>query len=132
MHGLVMRCFRSMIGGIVALAAVSAAGQAPDDPYAAHVSRADPRSPEEERKGFHLPPGFAIELVAAEPYVRKPININFDARGRLWVTESIEYPFPAREGRRPRDTVRILGQFARNGLAQEVTTFADGLNIPIG
>ena len=32
--------------------------RAPDDPFAAHVSRADPRTPEEERKGFHLPPGF--------------------------------------------------------------------------
>jgi putative heme-binding domain-containing protein len=106
--------------------------QGADDPYAAHVSRAGPRSPEEERSGFHLPPGFEIQLVAAEPYVRKPININFDERGRLWVTESVEYPFPAAAGSRPRDTVRILQNFSVNGLAREVTTFADGLNIPIG
>jgi putative heme-binding domain-containing protein len=106
--------------------------QGADDPYAAHVSRAGPRSPEEERSGFHLPPGFEIQLVAAEPYVRKPININFDERGRLWVTESVEYPFPAATGSRPRDTVRILQNFSANGLAREVTTFADGLNIPIG
>ena len=69
--------------------------------------------------------------MAAEPYVRKPINIAFDERGRLWVTESVEYPFPAASDK-PRDTVRILQNFKKNGLAQEVTTFADGLNIPIG
>jgi putative heme-binding domain-containing protein len=105
---------------------------APADPYAAHVSRADPRSPEEERKGFHLPPGFDVELVAAEPYVHKPININFDDRGRLWVTESVEYPFPARPGARHRDSVRILEDTNGDGLVDEVTTFTGGLNIPIG
>ena len=64
------------------------------------MSRARPRSPEDERKGFHLPAGFEIQLVAAEPYVRKPINIAFDERGRLWVTESVEYPFPAASDKR--------------------------------
>src|SRR5207248_1842143 len=70
--------------------------------------------------------------VAAEPYVRKPININFDDRGRLWVTESVEYPFPAGEGNRHRDAVRILEDRNGDGLADEVTTFTTGLNIPIG
>jgi putative heme-binding domain-containing protein len=128
-----MRC---LIHCAVALSLPVFAGEArpqgAEDPYAAHVSRADPRTPEDERKGFHLPPGFDIQLVAAEPFVRKPINMNFDARGRLYVTESVEYPFGAAPGKPPRDTVRILGRFDRNGLAQEVTTFADGLNIPIG
>src|SRR5207248_1466184 len=78
------------------------------------------------------PPGFEVQLVAAEPYVRKPININFDDRGRLWVTESVEYPFPAGEGNRHRDAVRILEDRNGDGLADEVTTFTTGLNIPIG
>ena len=62
------------------------------------VATQGPRTPEEERRGFHLPPGFEVQLVAAEPYVRKPINMNFDDRGRLWVTESAEYPFPVSSG----------------------------------
>src|SRR5207302_5263655 len=73
-----------------------------------------------------------VQLVAAEPYVRKPININFDPRGRLWVTESVEYPFPAAEGTRHRDSIRILEDTNGDGLADEVTTFTEGLNIPIG
>jgi putative heme-binding domain-containing protein len=127
--------FASSIGlmGILTVVLVSAWSQVPpNDPYAAHVSRAGPRTPEEERKGFHVPPGFEVQLVAAEPFVRKPININFDHRGRLWVTESVEYPFAAPTGSPLRDTVRILEDTTGNGQADEVTTFTSGLNIPIG
>ncbi len=103
-----------------------------DEPRFADVAPSEARTPEEERKGFRLPPGFEVELVAAEPYVRKPININFDARGRLWVTELIEYPFAAKPGEAHRDTVRILDWSDGRLPAQEVTTFTSGLNIPIG
>jgi putative heme-binding domain-containing protein len=107
--------------------------QPPKDPYAAHIATSGPRSPEDERKGLHVPPGFEVQLVAAEPYVRKPININFDDRGRIWVTESVEYPFAAPPDAPHRDTVRIL-EATKPGeaLADEITTFTSGLNIPIG
>jgi putative membrane-bound dehydrogenase-like protein len=39
--------------------------------------------------------GYAIELVASEPAVRQPIDIRFDERGRLWVVQYLQYPFPA-------------------------------------
>jgi len=45
---------------------------------------------------FHLPPGFAIQLVAEEPDLGKPLNLAFDAAGRLWVTTTRHYPWPAR------------------------------------
>jgi putative heme-binding domain-containing protein len=96
------------------------------------VASTPPRTPAEERAGFHLPEGFEIQLVAAEPDIHKPMNIAFDDLGRLWVTSTIEYPFPAREGTRPRDAVKVLDDFAPDGRARRVTTFADGLNIPIG
>lgn len=95
------------------------------------VATTDPLSPAEELKKFHLPPGFEAQLVAAEPDIQKPINISFDDRGRLWVAGSVEYPFPA-SGRASRDKVMILEDFADNGRARKITTFADGLNIPIG
>src|SRR5262245_19425254 len=37
------------------------------------VAETDPRSPEEQRKLFHLPPGFEIQLVASEPDIQKPM-----------------------------------------------------------
>lgn len=126
---------RSLFLGTIVLSLVLASGFGPgrlhgqNDP---NIASSGPRTPEEERQGFHLPPGFEIQLVAAEPFVRKPINMNFDDRGRLWVTESIEYPFAAAKEARHRDTVRILHTTKGEGQADEVTTFADGLNIPIG
>jgi len=108
---------------------VSRGGQ---DSYGQFVARTDPRTPAEEQKCFHLPPGFAIELVASEPAIGKPINLNFDDRGRIWMTQSIEYPFPAPPGRKGRDVIKILECTDGTGRANHVTTFADGLNIPIG
>jgi putative heme-binding domain-containing protein len=96
------------------------------------VASTGPRTPEEEKAGFHLPPGFEAQLVASEPAINKPMNLAFDDRGRLWVTSTVEYPYPAKPGTKPRDKVVILDDFAPNGLARKVTTFADGLNIPIG
>src|SRR5262249_37325291 len=51
-----------------------------DPPYVATTPH---RSPAEERASFRLPPGFEAQLVAAEPDIQKPINIAFDAKGRL-------------------------------------------------
>jgi putative heme-binding domain-containing protein len=75
-------------------------------PYVcASVFAADPRgdapnaglrSPEEQRALFHLPPGFEIQLVATEPEIQKPMNVAFDSAGRVWVTGSTLYPWPAR------------------------------------
>ncbi len=96
------------------------------------VSSFPPRTPENERKALHLPPGFEIQLVAAEPDIRKPLNLAFDDRGRLWVTDTMEYPYPARPGTKPRDTVKVLSEFRADGRAAKIETFADGLNIPIG
>jgi putative heme-binding domain-containing protein len=50
----------------------------------------------ESRARFRLPPGFGIQLVAAEPDLQKPFNLAFDAAGRVWVTGSALYPWPAR------------------------------------
>lgn len=89
-------------------------------------------SPEKEKAKIQLPPGFELQLVAAEPDIRKPMNIAFDDKGRLWITESEEYPYPAPADRKGKDAVKILEDFGPDGKARKITTFADGLNIPIG
>ena len=137
----------------LAFAADDVRGDYPDAP---------PHTPEEEQKMFHLPPGFEIQLVAAEPQIQKPINLNFDAQGRLWVSGSEQYPWPAATdaagtpipnfektsqdianafagGRKPpepsvtgKDTIRILSDFSETGHAGKISIFAEGLNIPSG
>src|SRR5260370_27334672 len=92
-------------------------------PFGDFIAKSDPRTPAEEKKCFHLPPGFEIELVASEPAIGKPINLNFDDRGRIWLTQSVEYPFPAPPGRTPRDVIKILESTRGAGVAGRGTAF---------
>ena len=43
------------------------------------VVETDPLTPEQQRAQFHLPPGFEIQLVVADPDIGQPMNLNFDA-----------------------------------------------------
>jgi putative heme-binding domain-containing protein len=96
-----------------------------------NVASTPPLTPEEQKAKFTLPPGFEMQLVAVEPEINKPINIAFDAAGRLWVTGSIEYPFAA-DPKKARDKCWILEDFAPNGRARKISTYVENLNIPIG
>ena len=103
-----------------------------EDPFALGVRNTEPVSREDEQKTFAVPEGFHVELVAAEPDVAKPMNLAFDAKGRLWVSSSLEYPFAAEAEAVPRDTIRVMEDKNGDGKADVVTVFADNLNIPIG
>jgi len=89
-----------------------------------------PYSPDQAIEAMTVPPGFAVELVAAEPDIVNPIAMAFDDRGRIWVTESIEYP--RKQAGPGRDRVKVLEDADGDGRAEKVTVFADGLNIPTG
>src|SRR5688572_18203978 len=123
-----MKSLFAILSGCVAV--VGAAGAT--DPFAEGVRPTEPVSPQEQVKSFKLPPGFKVELVASEPDIFKPMNMAFDAKGRLWVTTSREYPFPAPLDKPGRDSIKVFEDFDENGRARKVTAFADGLNIPIG
>jgi len=123
---------------------------------------APPSTPEQQLKMFKVPPGFEVQLVADETQIQKPMNITFDGAGRLWVTGSELYPWPAKtdvngqpiaafqkewdaaaqqfrvgdKAPQPseagKDSVRVLSDFAPDGRARKVEIFAEKLNIPIG
>ena len=150
-----MSCHLPLLAFLFAAAPVIAAdprGDSPDAP---------PSTPQEQLAKFHVPPGFEVQLVADETQIQKPMNLAFDAAGRLWVTGSGMYPWPARTDAlgqpipefdevwkgmagsfdptkaptpsvQATDTVRVLSQLGPDGRARKVTLFADGLNIPIG
>ncbi|MDF9799630.1 putative heme-binding domain-containing protein [Catalinimonas alkaloidigena] len=99
--------------------------------FSEHIRTTEARTPEEERQGFILPEGFEIQLFASEPDIGKPLNIAFDVRGRLWVTQSYEYPFPAEPGKGT-DRLSILEDTDGDGKADTFTHYEDTLNIPIG
>src|ERR1041385_1760813 len=81
------------------------------DPFAENIRITPWQSPADEQKSFRLPPGFEMQLVAAEPDINKPMNMAFDALGRLWVSTTIEYPFPVSTNSAGRDRVMIFEDF---------------------
>lgn len=54
-----------------------------------------PLTPEETIAHFKLAPGLKISVAAHEPAISQPLNIYFDERGRMWVVQYLQYPFPA-------------------------------------
>jgi putative heme-binding domain-containing protein len=75
--------------------------------------------------------GFAINLIASEPAISKPIHMNFDAAGRLWVVGSAMYPH-IQPGQPRRDRIYVLEDTDGDGRADRSTVFADHLLIPTG
>ena len=86
------------------------------DPYRDVVRTTEPLAPAEQRERFHLPSGFEIQLVAAEPDIQKPMNLAFDGAGRLWVSDSVEYPYQAKD-RPGRDSIKVLADRDGDGRA---------------
>ena len=52
-------------------------------------------SPAESTARLAATPGLSAELLLHEPQVAQPFHFSFDERGRLWVTEARQYPYPA-------------------------------------
>ncbi|MFO0929724.1 MAG: HEAT repeat domain-containing protein [Gemmataceae bacterium] len=108
-------------------------------------------SPQEALAKFAVRLGMAVDLIGHEPTVRQPLYLTFDERGRLWVTQYRQYPFPAglkvvsydqyiraRFDKVPPpppnhirgdDRITIHEDVRGDGSFAKVTTFVDGLNI---
>ncbi len=111
-------------------------------------------TPEEALRRMVVPPGFHVEIFAAEPMVRQPLSASFDERGRLWVIEYLQYPNPAGlkpvsvdqylrteydrvpepppRGPRGADRIKILEDTDGDGRADSEKIFVDGLNLASG
>ena len=87
--------------------------------------------PELERQTFQVPAGFEVSLYAADPLLAKPIQMNFDDRGRLWIASSSVYP-QIKPGQVADDKILVLEDQDQDGVAETTTVFADGLLIPTG
>jgi len=83
------------------------------------------------RPNFEVADGFEVTLWAENPLINKPIHMNWDAQGRLWIAASTVYP-QIEPGQAPADRILVLADTNADGTADQVTTFADGLLIPTG
>ncbi len=111
---------------------IAAEPTTPTSEYGLTIRSTPHRSPEEERAGFHLPPGFVVDLIASEPDIVKPLNLAFDKKGRLWVSQTHQYPFPSKDGEPATDSIVILEDQDGDGVFERKALFASDLNIPIG
>ncbi len=73
----------------------------------------------------------AVNLYASDPEIRKPIQVNFDSRGRLWVASSEVYP-QIEPGQVANDKIIVLEDTDGDGVCDVSTVFAEGLLIPTG
>lgn len=92
----------------------------------------EPMDPETAISRMIVQPGYRVELFASEPDIVNPIYMNWDEQGRLWVIESIEYPYPREfwpDGG-GKDRILILEDTNGDGRADTFTEFADSLNVP--
>jgi putative heme-binding domain-containing protein len=87
--------------------------------------------PEIERKSFIVADGWEVNLYAADPQIAKPIQMNFDPQGRLWIASSEIYPH-IKPGEKANDRILVVEDKDGDGTADSTRVFADGLLIPTG
>jgi putative membrane-bound dehydrogenase-like protein len=107
-----------------------------------------PTAPAKAAEKIEVHPEFDLTLVAAEPLIAKAMNIDWDDRGRLWVSETPEYPngrklpntelwkesgsLRRRQDRDPEDTISILTDTNGDGVMDRKHVFADKLELVTG
>ena len=106
-----------------------------DSPPTWQIPAAPVLSAEESMRRFDLPPGFRVEVVAAEPLVQDPVSLTFDELGRAWVIEWPGYNWPLRDTLpawpkedKPKSRVVILEDTDGDGRMDKRTVFMDGMD----
>jgi putative membrane-bound dehydrogenase-like protein len=111
-------------------------------------------SPAEALKRMRVADGFEVKLVASEPHIRQPVTMSFDARGRIWIVQYLQYPNPAGltavsvdqylrtkydrvpepppRGPKGADKITICEDTDGDGVADKFIDFVAGLNLASG
>ena len=85
-----------------------------------------------ELASFAVDKRLQVNLFADESMgIANPVCMRWDARGRLWVLCTWAYP-QLKPGAKPNDKLLILEDTNRDGKADKISTYIDGLNMPTG
>jgi glucose/arabinose dehydrogenase len=97
-----------------------------------HLPAPAPLTPEQALKTFRLPPGYRIELVAAEPLIETPVSISFDDQGRMYVVEMRGYMrnLDSTTEKDASGRISLLTDVDGDGRMDKATAFADKLVMP--
>ncbi len=104
------------------------------NPLPSHVviPAAPPLDVDAALKSFKIQPGFDIQVVASEPLVETPVEIEFGPDGRLWVVEMRGY-MPNVDGKgedQPNGQISVLEDTDGDGKMDKKTVFLDQLILP--
>ncbi len=91
-----------------------------------------PVEPQNAAAMVHVPEGFLVELVAAEPDVVDPVAFTWGTDGRLWVAEMADYPMGMDGEGKPGGRIRWLRDSDGDGKYEESVVFAEELAFPNG
>ncbi|HTI72373.1 MAG TPA: PVC-type heme-binding CxxCH protein [Candidatus Limnocylindria bacterium] len=125
-----MRCTTGIVLGSALLSLGFTTLRAAEAPPADVVAHAGV-SPTEACKFAILPPGFEMQVFAAEPDVVQPIAFCQDEKGRVWVAQNLCYPRRREEGK-GLDSILCMEDTDGDGKADRITTVATNLNLVSG
>ncbi len=81
---------------------------------------------EEALASFEIADGFKIELIASEPLIGDPVDMEIDEYGRLYVVEMPGYPLDKSGSGK----IKLLADTDGDGKMDKSTTFAENLILP--
>jgi len=100
--------------------------------HPAFSAETNPDDPDTELRSFKVADGYEVHLFASEKDgIVKPVQMRWDAQGRLWVSCIPSYP-QLKPGERPDDRIVVLADTDDRGVANYSSVFARGLNLPLG
>lgn len=111
------------------------AAAAPGSPAPGSPDRFTPGAPDpaDAAATIHVPDGFVVELVAAEPLVMDPVAFAWGPDGKLWVVEMADYNWlPVEDPNKAKGRVVYLTDSDGDGRYDKRTVFLDDLNYPNG
>ncbi|MCA9131823.1 MAG: c-type cytochrome [Planctomycetales bacterium] len=94
--------------------------------------RVQPLEPTAALSSFEVQDGFELQLVAAEPLVREPIVVSYDANGLMYVAEYLKFPAKLGKSDGPDGRIRLLRDADGDGQYEQSSVFAEGLAWPTG
>ncbi len=107
--------------------------QIPDDYNASKDTEGvPPKSPRQSLRTFKTHPELDIEIAAAEPLIASPVAIDWDAAGRMWVVEMLDYPTGIDGDWQPGGRVKRLEDLDGDGVYDRSIVFLEGLPFPTG
>ncbi len=86
-----------------------------------------------ESQTLTVPEGFQVEKIAGPPLVNRPIEADFDEKGRLFVSDSSGFSGKSEEQYKKKDhRIMRLVDTDGDGIFDKSTVFADGMMFPEG